>query len=143
MRDMRLQTRISLLSATLAAIVLALAVSISAASSPLKITNCTKATSRPKALTLACADANTVLRGLSWSSFGGATAQAKGTLELNKCEPNCAAGKFSKYPIKATASGTRTCKGGLRVYSRLSLRFTGKSPASANTLKSWKLSCPI
>jgi hypothetical protein len=139
---MRLKTRHSLLGATLTAVALALAVSTSVASSPLKITNCTKATSRPKTLTLACADANTVLRSLSWSSFGGATARAKGTLEVNKCEPNCAAGKFSKYPIKASASGTRKCKGALRVYSRLSLQFTGKSPANAKTLKNWTLRCP-
>lgn len=139
---MRIPTRLSLSSATLAAIVLALAVSTSAASSPLKITNCNKASSRPKSVTLACADANTVLGGLSWSSFGGATAKAKGTLEVNKCEPNCAAGKFSKYPVKATASGSRKCKGGLRVYSKLSLQFTGKSPSKANSLKSWTLSCP-
>ena len=139
---MQLPIRLSLVSATLAAIALALAISASAASSPLKITNCTKASSRPKTVTLTCADANTVLGALSWSSFGGTTAQAKGTLEVNKCEPYCAAGKFSKYPVKATASGTRKCKGGLRVYSRLSLQFTGKSPAKANTLKSWTLSCP-
>lgn len=139
---MRIPTRLSLLSATLAAIVLALAISASAASAPLKITDCTKATSSPKSVTLTCADANTVLGGLRWSSFGGFVAQAKGTLEVNKCEPNCAAGKFSKYPVKATASGTRKCKGGLRVYSKLNLQFTGKPPAKANSLKSWTLSCP-
>ncbi len=58
---MQLPIRLSLVGATLAAIVLALAISASAASSPLKITNCTKATSRPKTVTLTCADANTLL----------------------------------------------------------------------------------
>ncbi len=112
------------------------------ATAPIEITNCVKATGRPKTLTLACADGNSVLNGLRWSSFGGASARATGTLELNACTPNCAQGKFVRYPVAVGANDPRTCKAGLRVYSKLTLRFTGRAPSSAGSLKRWTLGCP-
>jgi hypothetical protein len=128
---------------TMLAVLLALAASAAFASSPVKITDCTKAASRPKQLTLTCADANAVLGGLRWSSFGGATAKARGTLEMNRCEPNCAQGKVARYPIAATARGIRKCAHGLRVYNRLTLSFTtGRVPSHARAVKSWTLRCP-
>ena len=123
------------------AVVAALAVSASAAA-PLKITNCNSAASRPKLLTLTCGDGNTVLKGLSWSSFGGRTASAKGTFVMNTCEPDCAAGKDVSYQVKATASGSLTCKRGVRVYAKLTLQFTGRAPG-ASVPRNWKLGCPI
>jgi hypothetical protein len=140
---MRLSRRNFLASATLVAAVLVAAFAISAsAAAPLKITNCDTASSRPKRFTLACGDGNTVLKGLKWSSFGGATAQAKGTLEMNTCEPNCAQGKDVSYPVKLKATSPRTCKNGLRVYNKLMIQFTGRAPRSASTLKRWTLGCP-
>jgi hypothetical protein len=112
------------------------------ATSTIKITNCTKASSRPKALTLTCADANTVLSGLRWSSFGSASALATGTLQTNTCTPDCARGKFVRYPVAVKASDPRTCKAGLRVYNKVTLRFTGRAPSSAGSLKHWTLGCP-
>ena len=44
-----------------------------------------------------------VLKALSWSSFGGATAQAKGTFVIDLCKPNCAAGKDASYPVSVKA----------------------------------------
>jgi hypothetical protein len=140
---MRLPKHHLLASAMLAAAVLVAAFAMSAsAASPLKITNCNTASSRPKLLTLACGDGNTVLKGLSWSSFGGSTAQAKGTFVINLCEPNCAAGKDASYPVTAKASGQRSCKKGLRVYRKRTLQFTGRAPKSASSLKRWTLGCP-
>jgi hypothetical protein len=112
------------------------------AASPVKITNCVKASSRPKTLTLACGDGNTVLSGLRWSSFGGKSARASGTLQMNTCSPNCAAGKVVRYPVSVSAGDTRTCKAGLRVYDKLTLRFTGRAPSSTSGLKHWTLGCP-
>jgi len=110
--------------------------------SNLKITNCIKATSKPRSVTLTCGDGNTVLAGLSWSSFGGASASAKGTFKMNTCEPNCASGKVVSYPVSVTATGARSCKAGLRVYNKVTLKFTGRMPKSAGRLKSWTLGCP-
>jgi hypothetical protein len=124
-----------------AALLAAFAMSASAAA-PLKITNCNKAASRPSLLTLTCGDGNTVVKGLSWSSFGATTAQGKGTFVTNTCEPNCVAGKDVSYPVKLSATGALKCKGGVRVYGKLTLQFTGKAPSSS-TPRTWKLGCPI
>jgi hypothetical protein len=134
--------KLLLASATLAGAIAAVGAIAAFAASPLKITNCNQASSRPKSLTLACGDGNTVLKGLKWSSFGGATAQAKGKLEMNTCEPNCAAGKDVSYPVSVKATSPRTCKKGVRVYNKLTLRFTGRAPKSAGSLKNWTLGCP-
>lgn len=129
----------ALLAAAIAIFALAIPV---AASSSLKVTNCNKAASKPKQLTLTCGDGNTYLKGLSWSSFGGATAQGKGTFVTNTCKPNCAEGKNVSYPASVKATGTRSCKAGLHVYKKLAITFTGRKPASANKLSSWTFLCP-
>lgn len=120
-----------------------ISVAIAAAASPVKITNCVKASSRPKAVTLTCGDGNTALSGLRWSSFGGASADARGTLRMNTCMPNCAQGKAVSYPVTVRAYDQRTCKAGLRVYNKLTLQFTGRTPPAAGGLKRWTLGCPI
>jgi hypothetical protein len=112
------------------------------ATAPRKITNCNKTTSRPKLLTLTCGDGNTVLKGLSWSSFGGATAQAKGTFVTNTCKPNCAEGKDLSYPVSVKASASKRCKGGVSVYKEVALTFPGRKPGSSIP-RNWKLGCPI
>jgi hypothetical protein len=119
----------------------ALAISASAAT-PLRITNCNKTASRPKLLTLTCGDGNTVLKGLTWSSFGGATAQAKGAFVMNTCKPNCAEGKDISYPVSVKASTSKRCKGGARVYEKVALTFSGRKPGAA-VPRNWKLGCPI
>jgi hypothetical protein len=117
------------------------AIGASGASS-VKITNCVKASIRPKTLTLTCGDGNTVLSHLRWSSFGGPSARANGTFEMNTCTPNCAQGKVVRYPVSVKARAQRRCGARLRVYNKLTLRFTGRSPSSASSLKSWTLGCP-
>jgi hypothetical protein len=140
---MRIHNRFFLASVILAVAVLVAAFAISAfAASPLKITNCNTAASRPKLLTLTCGDGNTVLKGLSWSTFGGSSAQAKGTFVMNTCEPDCAAGRDVSFPVTVKATSPRTCKIGVRVYNKLTLRFTGRAPKSAGSLKNWTLGCP-
>ncbi len=131
-----------LASVVLAAAILAVGVMRASAAAPVKITNCNTAASRPKLLTLTCGDGNTVLKGLTWSSFGGASAQAKGTFVTNTCEPNCAAGKDVSYPITAKVTSPRACKGGLRVYGKLAIKFTGRAPGPGIP-RNWKLGCPI
>jgi predicted secreted protein len=128
--------------AALVAAIVALGAIAASAASPLKINNCVKASSRPKSLTLACGDGNTVLKGLKWSSFGGATAQAKGTFVINECEPNCAEGKAASFPVTVKASDPRNCKGGLRVYNKLTLQFKSRAPKSSGELNRWTLGCP-
>jgi hypothetical protein len=113
-----------------------------ASSGGVKITNCVKASTRPKMLTLTCGDGNTVLSGLHWASFGGTSAHASGTFEMNTCMPNCAQGKVVRYPVSVKAGDMRRCRAGLRVYNKLTLRFTGRSPSAVSRLKHWTLGCP-
>ncbi len=134
--------KLLLASLALAAAIVAVGAIAAFAASPLKINNCVKASSRPKSLTLACGDGNTVLKGLKWSSFGGATAQAKGTFTINLCEPNCAEGKAASFPVTVKASDPRKCKGGLRVYNKVTLKFKGTAPKSQGELNHWTLGCP-
>jgi hypothetical protein len=125
------------------AVLLAVSPVSASASSPLKITDCNTAVSRPKLLTLSCGDGNTVLKGLSWSSFGGSTARAKGTFVMNTCEPNCAQGRDVSFKVNVKATNPRTCKRGTRVYNKVTLQFIGHSPSESNDFSHWTLGCPI
>ncbi|HWF32161.1 MAG TPA: hypothetical protein VG188_06365 [Solirubrobacteraceae bacterium] len=127
-----------LLAATIA--ISALSSSASAAT-PLKITNCNKAASRPKLLTLTCGDGNTALKNMAWSSFGGATASGKGTFVSNTCEPNCAEGKDVSYAVSVKATGSRKCKGAT-VYAKLSLTYTGAKKPPPSEPRQWSFRCP-
>jgi hypothetical protein len=127
-----------LLGAALA--IAAFAMSASAAS-PLKITNCNKAASSPKLLTLTCGDGNEVLKGMTWSNFGAPTASGKGTFVTNDCEPNCAAGKDVSYPVSVKAQGSKNCKGAT-VYAKLSLTYTGVKKPPPSEPRKWFFPCP-
>jgi hypothetical protein len=128
-----------LLAAAIA--IAALTISASAAT-PLKITNCNKAASRPKLLTLTCGDGNTVLKGMTWSSFGGMTASGKGTFVTNTCEPNCSEGKNVSYPVTVKAMGSKKCKKGATVYAKLSLTYTGAKKPPPSEPRKWFFRCP-
>jgi hypothetical protein len=124
-----------------AAIAVAAFATSASAGSPLKITNCNKAASQPKLLTLTCGDGNTVLKGMTWSSFGGATASGKGTFVTNTCKPNCSAGKNVSYPVAVTATGSKKCKGAT-VYGKLSLTYTGAKKPPLSDPRKWFFRCP-
>ena len=109
----------ALLAAAIA--IAAFAMSASAAT-PLKLTNCNKAASSPKLLTLTCGDGNTVLKGMTWSNFGAPTASGKGTFVTNTCEPNCSQGKDVSYRVSVRAEGKKNCKDAT-VYAKLSLSY--------------------
>jgi len=128
--------------AVLTGLVVALGASTTLGASSVKITNCVKASVRPRSVTLTCGDGNTVLSALRWSSFGGSVARAHGTFETNTCNPNCAQGKVVRYPVSAKASSPRSCKKGLRVYGKLVLRFAGRTPSLAAGFTHWTLRCP-
>jgi hypothetical protein len=129
-------------AALAAALVLAALAMSAAATTPLKITNCNKAVSRPKTFTLTCGDGNTYLKGMSWSSFGGSTAVGKGTFVTNTCNPNCSAGKNVSYPVSVKATSSKKCSGAT-VYRKLSLTFTGSRRPGSGVPRSWTFGCPV
>ena len=132
-----------LILTTLVAMMVAAGAIAASGAGTVKITDCNKAGTRPKQVTLTCGDGNTALTGLRWSSFGGASASAAGTFETNTCAPNCAEGKVVRYPVSAKAYDTRSCKQGLKVYNKLTLKFTVRKPSSAGTLTRLTLGCPM
>lgn len=107
-----------------------------------KISDCDKALKRPRTVVLTCGDGTIALEKLSWSSFGGSSASAKGTISVNACEPNCASSRSRSYPVKIVASRRKSCNGKLSVYGSVAITFTGAKPKDANSLKRYALACP-
>ena len=54
---------------------------------------------RPTKIVLACADYNSYVDKLSWSSWTARGATGHGTLVENDCTPSCVAGKFYSYRV--------------------------------------------
>lgn len=104
--------------------------------------NCTKSQVAPSSIILACADDNTVLTKLHWTSFGGATARASGSYTANDCTPNCAAGKFHSNPITLTLSGAKPCPDGHDDYRHASWRWSASAP-KGSVATTFALSCPL
>jgi hypothetical protein len=116
---------------------------LAGAGNPLQptIPNCGKPVVAPRALTLACADANYGLIRMTWRRWGAATATGTGFANANDCTPYCAAGHFHTYPVTGTASRLRACTNGRRQYTLLVLRYAGKRPAGVGRTDTWKFSC--
>jgi hypothetical protein len=85
---------------------------------------------RPGRYTLACADGNDYLSGLTWTSWGPRLASATGTEHVNDCVPYCAAGHFHSYPVIVVLWGSKAVKGhpGERCYTKLTEILTGQRP---------------
>ena len=65
---------------------------------------------RPTSFVLTCADDNSYLTGLAWSSWNAGSALGTGKWHLNDCVPNCARGHFLTYPVDVTFWRSRPVK---------------------------------
>lgn len=83
---------------------------------------------RPKNFVLACADYNSAVEKLAWSTWAPGLASAKGTLVQNDCTPYCAAGHFHSYPALVVLWGSKAIGHGEHAYTRLTLILTGARP---------------
>ncbi len=85
---------------------------------------------RPKTFILTCADANSQLDNLSWTSWTPGLASATGMLEVNDCTPYCAAGHFHSYPAIVIFWGSQAVKNhpGERCYTMMTQILTGTRP---------------
>jgi hypothetical protein len=64
------------------------------------IVNCLgKQQVRPATVVLACADYNSLIDTITWTSWTTRLASGTGTLVQNDCVPYCAAGHFHRYPV--------------------------------------------
>jgi hypothetical protein len=84
----------------------------------------------PKTFIITCADANTYLGKLSWTSWTPGLASAAGTLRENDCTPYCAAGHFHSYPAIVIFWGNSAVKNhpGEHCYTRMTVILTGSRP---------------
>lgn len=105
--------------------------------------NCSKSQVKPTTIILACADDNTYVAHISWSSFGGAIASGSGQFYDNPCTPNCAASKDQVTPVSFSLSRPRRCPGGVDDYRRMSITFTAPPPKHYGLHYSPGLYCPI
>jgi len=62
------------------------------------IADCQNTQVEPRLFVVACADHNSFLTNLTWSSWTPATASASGTYWQNDCTPDCAMGRFEASP---------------------------------------------
>jgi hypothetical protein len=85
---------------------------------------------RPSAMILTCADANDVLTGLHWVSWGTSAAFATGIEQINDCTPYCAAGKFINYPVLVDLWRAEPLPGhpGVLYFSRVTRVYTANRP---------------
>ena len=99
------------------------------------VVNClSKPQVRPGSFTLACADGNDYLTGLSWTSWTPHLASGYGTEKVNDCNPYCAAGQFHSYPVLVVFWGNTGLHGhpGTQRYTNVTLLYPGTRPPAFN-----------
>lgn len=96
------------------------------------VLQCTgKAQSKPTSYVLACADYNSELLKIRWTSWTSQTATATATYSFNDCTPYCAAGKFVSFPATVRLSSPHSTKSGL-LFS--SARIIYKEPSGKKVI---------
>jgi hypothetical protein len=97
------------------------------------IGNCSKPEVRPSKIVFACADGNAYATGVRYSSYGGAVAIAKATAHRNRCEPDCARGRFTSAPATIRLFAIARCGGRL---------FYTKARLSTEPGVTWQVGSP-
>jgi hypothetical protein len=65
---------------------------------------------------------DTFLRVQHWSHWTASSASARGTLWVDNCQPNCAAGHYAKYPASVSLSRVAS-RQGVSYFSAMTLRY--------------------
>jgi hypothetical protein len=95
------------------------------------IVDCTQSGQvRPGAYVITCADANTQLTNLQWTSWGPQTASAVGQMLMNDCTPTCVAGHDQTYPVRVTLSNPAAWSGHKTArFTTMTVDYPGARPA--------------
>lgn len=126
--------RILILVGVLAVPAVALAAS---KASQVYVSSCTKASYKPKTITISCGDGADVLKGLKWTNWTTTKASGHGTDYVNQCRPDCVSGKIKKTPATIALSKPVKCQGiKHKVFKTARLTLSGQK---ARTVK---LGCP-
>jgi hypothetical protein len=104
-----------------------------------------KALVKPRNFILTCADANSVLGKLSWTSWTPGVASATGVLEENDCTPYCAAGHFHSFPALVILWGDTAVKNrpGEHCYAKMTIILTGTRPRYYDYLTHKWVTAPV
>jgi hypothetical protein len=102
---------------------------------------CATPTYKPTSIVVTCADANTVVRNITWSSYTDKSAAGTGTANVNACDPTCAAGRFQEFPAKVGLSGPTECGKDTTQFERLVLTYTGARPPGAGSTTEERFPC--
>lgn len=106
------------------------------------VADCSSAKVRPTTITVACGDGGAWVQGMTWTSWGPATATGSGQFYQNTCQPNCAEGKPASYPARVTLSGVENDPAGA-YFSHLTVTWEGSAPpGSGSAPASYKLTTP-
>ena len=98
------------------------------------IVNCAgKIVTKPKQITITCADAGIALTKITWNSWSDNAATGTGTLTWNTCLPKtCAAGIVQRYKVGITLGGLASGPNA-NVFSQVALTFPKGGPAGLET----------
>lgn len=108
------------------------AVAQAATGGKVKVSNCGEVSAKPTGIILACADANTALETLKWTTWDTNTAKGTGIYSYNDCEPTCVAGLFHRYQVKVTLANPKTVKG-TKVFTKAQVTFPGVTDQTTKT----------
>lgn len=93
------------------------------------VNSCGTVSAKPAEIVLSCADANSSLEKLTWSSWTNGNAKASGTYQENDCEPTCVAGTVQTYAAEVQLGKPRK-QGGKRVFSEVTITFPKGGPGN-------------
>lgn len=75
--------------------------------------------------------AHEYIRSIRWSTWGGDAAHGRGIYPVNDCEPSCAEGHYTDYPVRVRLSDVKRCRGRYE-YLHLAWTFYADRPPHAH-----------
>jgi hypothetical protein len=106
------------LALTLIPVVASPAVASSGSGQTKIVANCASPSYKPSKVTLTCADANANLIHIHYSTWTASRAAGKATLYANDCNPDCAAGTFTRTPVTFVFKAPKV-KHGVKVFTKV------------------------
>ena len=104
---------------------------------PVVVSCAMKTQVRPGTFTLACADGNAYVSGLSWTAWGSSSALASGNYSFNDCTPNCLSGHGHTFSGLIVLWGVKSLPShaGVRYFTEMTIILTGNRNYTAGGKK--------
>jgi hypothetical protein len=104
---------------------------------PVVVSCAMKTQVRPGTYTLACADGNAYVSGMSWTAWGSSSALASGKYSFNDCTPNCLSGHGHTFSGLVVLWGVKALPNhaGVRYFSEMTIILTGNRNYTAGGKK--------